>query len=172
MINRVEKGISDWHARQNRYAGIFGAKALDGRAFAKIRLQEMRALQRQCQPPRNIDERVSLKMLRSANKNLERRIYPNRLYRVGRRFARWTLRQTGRVIKGIAAMMQDNPAAHLNNPSPPGKREPVKPTPVKVQQESKVVRHPMARRPRVIRMPPRVHPRLPEAPGRSRGVSR
>lgn len=160
-MNRIEKGLKDWQQRQDRYAALFGAPALQSRAFAKIRLSEMQQLYRRSQPPRNGDERVSLKMLRAANRNLEKSIYPNRIFRAARNIFKFTVGTVTGFVKSVAAMMQDNPAAFIEVPT--RKPKEAKPTLAKEQK----IQHP-----NVVRMQPRKHQAPGEEPKKSRGLSR
>ena len=158
MTNRIERGIGAWHKRQEQYARVFGDQALQSRAFARIRLEEMQKLYRQNRPPRNLDERVSLKMLRSANKSLERRIYPNRVFRVTRRFFLQAARLVGRLLRDDPGQFQDVAVRRIQRERPA----------MQVAQNNQ----PTVTKPRVVRMPSRKHAPLADDIKKSKGISR
>ncbi len=158
MTNRIERGIGAWHKRQEQYARVFGDQALNSRTFAKIRLEEMQKLYRQNNPPRNLDERVSLKMLRSANRNLERRIYPNRIFRMTRRFLLSSQRLVGGLLRDNPGQFQDIAVRQIQ------REKPAMQIAQKTQQQ--------IAKPRVVRMPSRKHAPLAEDIKKSKGISR
>ncbi len=161
MTNRIEKGLESWHRQEARFASIFGKKGLQGRAFATIRLAEMRRLYKRVQPPRNLEERVSVKMLRSANRDLERQLYPGRMNRVARRILRAAGDFATRTLKWLVA----SPLGASDQRYLASRRQTQTERPTMTKTG-------VARKPTVVRMQPRQHQELDLGKQQSKGIRR
>jgi hypothetical protein len=85
LTNRIEAEMMQWKAKEQRLAGLFSASVLESRDFQKEKLAHFeRILQRH---PAGLasDERTTLRMLRTEKRGLERKLYPNLLFRLMRR---------------------------------------------------------------------------------------
>lgn len=161
MTNRIERGLESWHRQEAHFASIFGKRGLQGRAFAKIRFDEMRKLYRRVQPPRNLEERVSVKMLRSANRDLERRLYPGRINRVARRILRAAANVATRTFKWL-----------VTSPVEAGDRRYLASRRQMQAQAPAVTKTAATRKPTVVRMQPRQHQALDLGKQQSKGMRR
>lgn len=161
MTNRIEKGLESWHRQEARFASIFGKKGLQGRAFATIRLAEMRRLYQRVQPPRNMEERISVKMLRSANRSLERQLYPGRINRIARRVLRAAGVVAGRALKWLVS----NPVGASDQKHQASRKQ--------IQLEGTAIsKTAAARKPTVVRMQPRQRQAIDLGKQQSKGIRR
>lgn len=170
MQNRVDKAISDWRKRQGFYEKLYGPAITTSRPFAKVKHSELQRIYKALRPPQNRDERVSLALLSAANRSQMRQLYPNRIIRYsrglirrGRELAKDTADLGRKIIRGIAAMMQDNPASFFE---PPERKQPEK-RPKKPSPSAPVEQVEQAN---VTPLQPRQHEPLEEDISQSKGL--
>lgn len=88
-MNKIEKDWAAWQEREQRIAAIYPKGTTEKRHFRQLKHREFLKMYRKHRgTARTLDERVSLSMLRAANKDMEKALYPNRVERYTRRLFR------------------------------------------------------------------------------------
>lgn len=88
--------MQEWKESQQRLTAIFSASILKSKAFEKEELRFRAGLLNHLGTPQNLEERITRKLLQQEKRELEKRLYPNRMVRLIRRaveFGRQQFRQ-------------------------------------------------------------------------------
>lgn len=83
--NRVERAVLEWKNREERYSSLFGFNVASSRLLSRDKLIYYDKIANKFSGTMNLEEKHTLRMLDQERKNLEKRLYPNRLLRFLRR---------------------------------------------------------------------------------------
>lgn len=83
--NRVENAIEKWREKEGRVSNIFSFSLSTNTMLKRDKLLYYDKIANKYAGTKNREERFSLRMLREERRNLERQLYPNRLFRLLRR---------------------------------------------------------------------------------------
>lgn len=87
VTNRIEAEMIGWQAKEQRLAGLFSASVLQSRDFQKEKLAHFERILGRHPAGLAADERTTLRLLGREAKDLERKLYPNLVFRLMRRAA-------------------------------------------------------------------------------------
>lgn len=83
--NRIENAILEWRKREERYNDLFGFNVASNKLILRDKLIYYDKIANKFSDSKNIEEQYALKLLSQERKNLEKRLYPNRIIRLLRR---------------------------------------------------------------------------------------
>lgn len=99
QMNRLEREMKQWEAREQRFAKLFSPSILHSRAFKKEKALHLRKLVSQFRWTNDPEERMTRKLLGQERRQLEKELYPNRLKRNFMRFVGSLGRLTNALVK-------------------------------------------------------------------------
>lgn len=83
--NRIENAILEWRKREERYNSLFGFNVSSNKLILRDKLIYYDKIANKFSGTNSIEEKYALKLLNQERKNLEKRLYPNRIIRLLRR---------------------------------------------------------------------------------------
>ncbi|UUC44208.1 hypothetical protein [Flavobacterium cerinum] len=83
--NRIENAILEWRKREERYSDLFGFNVASNKLILRDKLIYYDKIANKFAGTKSIEEQYALRLLNQERKNLEKRLYPNRVIRFLRR---------------------------------------------------------------------------------------
>lgn len=87
-INRVASALDSWNETEKRLERIFGAGVIESAEFNQEKLRNFQDLLNKYTHPLNLEERISLRIVREQTRRLSREVYPNFFVRLFHRIIR------------------------------------------------------------------------------------
>lgn len=86
MDNRIVKGMQEWKEREQNMANLFSPGTIKSRYFQQLKLDYLRDLIRSVRKDATGEERMTARVLRGETRDLQRRLYPNKVIRMAMKF--------------------------------------------------------------------------------------
>ncbi len=106
-VNRVERELSQWRNREDRFSKLFSFSLSSNKALLKEKLHYYERVAARYQGTKDPEERFALQVLRQERRRMERQPYPNLLIRMLRRLLVLPAREQA-VIRRDARSLEEN----------------------------------------------------------------
>lgn len=106
-VNRVERELSQWRSREDRFSKLFSFSLSSNRPLLREKLHYYERVAARYQGTNDPDEQFALRVLRQERRGIEKQLYPNLLTRLLRRLLVTPVRKQALIRRDIRSLEEN-----------------------------------------------------------------